>query len=629
MIFRCKSLFLISKSFFSKELFLHFFTLFLAIFFFICLGNFFLGVAIDQIYGRFPHTLMTAGLGSSFLLLIRKDQKDIFASILAYFLLLIPIVFLATLSPLQNLFLKKDFSVLISEANCWALSTSVLVMLVTIFSAFCKNSWIRRLVQAIAAILWVLLLSFSLAFIAYWLTHHAVLSSDVLVAIYQTDPSEAFEYLSDQSTSLSIALVTAFTLLLLTAFRVSTLKQTFSLRHPNISLITFFIIIISFGVSIKTQDNLTLSIFTKTKQTIEALKTFQSSLSERQALMSKISNLEKQGESGLFVVVIGESLSRDRISAYGFERDTTPWLKNQRQKDQLIFLENAYSNYPSTLLSLSQALTAKTQYNDRPLNECPSLVEIFKAAGFHTSWISMQGRFSAFESPTTAIASLSDTQRWLLEEGELYDQALVQSVQNLPITQGKHVLFLHMMGAHSKYPLRYPPSFEHWPLNNEKSARANSYDNAIRYNDTIWRDLIEVLKTRSDFQALVMFSDHGEDMKEQHTPEPERFTWAMVRIPTWFYFSDSYAKKHPDRLRTLKQNAIKPWTNDLLFDVVLGLTSVTNHPFYSESNDIMSPAFNRPYETLYTIHGRLPLTKDPEGLRVKRRIQNSREGLPD
>ena len=596
--------------------------LFLGFFSILCLVNFLLGVEVRHIYGRLPHTLMTAALAASFLFLIKKDKKDILAFLFSYLLALTPITFLATISAHRHNYIPKDFSVLVSEANCWALSTSILVMLITISSAICSNQRTRKIIQIIASIAWIFLVSLSLSFIGYWVTHHAVLSSEALVAICQTNPSEAFEYLHDHGTFLPLVLLIVILLLFLTAYRVSTLKQSLSIQHPKLGLITLTIILFALIVSFKTQGNLTLRIFEDTKQTIEALKTFKSSLSERQSIMSLVSNIETQGESGLFVVIIGESHSRDRMSSYGFNRDTTPWLKTQRQHDQVIFLENAYSNYPSTLLSLSQALTAKTQYDDLKLNECPSLVEIFKAAGFHTTWISMQGRFSAFDSPTTAIASLSDTQRWLQEEGEIYDQALVRSIQEIPITQGKQILFLHMMGVHSKYPLRYPPSFQHWTLTDEHNARANSYDNAMRYNDAVWKDLIEVLKTRADFQALIMFSDHGEDMKEQHTPEPERFTWSMVRIPTWFYFSDSYATKYPDRLHALKQNANKPWTNDLVFDVVLGLTNVTNHPFYSESNDIMSPSFNRPYETLYTIHGRLPLTKDPAGLRVKRQDQN-------
>ena len=89
----------------------------------------------------------------------------------------------------------------------------------------------------------------------------------------------------------------------------------------------------------------------------------------------------------------------------------------------------------------------------------------------------------------------------------------------------------------------------------------------------------------------------------------------MVRIPTWAYFSESYEKDHPDRMEALRNNASKPWTNDMLYEALLGLTGVTGHSFYSEASDILSFEYDRPWKTLRTIHGALPLTEDPSGLR--------------
>ena len=91
----------------------------------------------------------------------------------------------------------------------------------------------------------------------------------------------------------------------------------------------------------------------------------------------------------------------------------------------------------------------------------------------------------------------------------------------------------------------------------------------------------------------------------------------MVRIPTWVYFSDSYEKDHSDRVEALRNNASKPWTNDMLYDALLGLTGVTGHSFYSDKNDILPSKYDRPWQMLRTIHGTLPLTEDPSGLRGK------------
>lgn len=146
---------------------------------------------------------------------------------------------------------------------------------------------------------------------------------------------------------------------------------------------------------------------------MEALDGFKREVQKRQSLVAKLSTMTQKGDNGLFVVVIGESHTRDRMSAYDYERDTTPWLRSQRENDHFTFYENAYSNYPNTVFSLSHALTSKSQYDNRKLEESPSILEILNAAGFETWWISTQVQFGAWDTPVSVIANFADQQRWL------------------------------------------------------------------------------------------------------------------------------------------------------------------------------------------------------------------------
>lgn len=270
-------------------------------------------------------------------------------------------------------------------------------------------------------------------------------------------------------------------------------------------------------------------------------------------------------------------------------------------------------------------MTAKSQYDSRRFEESPSILEILNSAGFETWWISTQIQFSAWDTPVSVIANFADEQRWLSglidekEQNTLLDGVLVDELAKIPISNKKRVVFLHMTGTHANYKRRYPSEFEHWPIqdkNDRNSDRENAYDNAMYYNDHVWHSIYEMLSKRSDFQALFVTSDHGEEVRlGMHTPDKELFTWSMVRIPTWVYFSDSYEREHQDRVNALRINASKPWTNDMLYEALLGLTGVTGHPFYSEASDISSLKYDRPWETLRTIHGTLPLTADPSGLR--------------
>ena len=109
-----------------------------------------------------------------------------------------------------------------------------------------------------------------------------------------------------------------------------------------------------------------------------------------------------------YLVVIGESQNRKHMSAYGYSRDTTPWLKAQLNNKNFVVMENGYACNTLTMLALSQALTEKSQYNHRNLETSYSLVDIAKAAGFKTYWISNQAQFGSFNTPITLIADSAD-----------------------------------------------------------------------------------------------------------------------------------------------------------------------------------------------------------------------------
>ena len=57
---------------------------------------------------------------------------------------------------------------------------------------------------------------------------------------------------------------------------------------------------------------------------VQELDAFKSKLEERKSLIASLEGLSDQGRRGLYVVIVGESQTRDRMSAYGYEKDTTP-----------------------------------------------------------------------------------------------------------------------------------------------------------------------------------------------------------------------------------------------------------------------------------------------------------------
>ena len=102
---------------------------------------------------------------------------------------------------------------------------------------------------------------------------------------------------------------------------------------------------------------------------------------------------------GVFVLVIGESETRNHMQVYGYDRETTPWLQDQRENRENITFSNAYSNHTHTVPVLTYALSENNQYNEIALQDAYSIVEAANAAGYETYWLSNQRKLGAWDTP--------------------------------------------------------------------------------------------------------------------------------------------------------------------------------------------------------------------------------------
>ena len=181
----------------------------------------------------------------------------------------------------------------------------------------------------------------------------------------------------------------------------------------------------------------------------------------------------------------------------------------------------------------------------------------------------------------------------------------MDELRKIPVNHdAKQLVFLHVLGCHSNYEQRYPSSYA-----SRDGEPSEDYDNAVRFSDDFTRQVYEYLRTRSDFQALLFFSDHGEDPKHGHTLDP--FTWKMVRIPLWAAFSDGFIQSAPEAVQALKENVGKFFTNDMVFDLVCGLLDIQDQPYYEPHNDPASPSYSRTLRDLSTISGKYRIADDP------------------
>ena len=181
---------------------------------------------------------------------------------------------------------------------------------------------------------------------------------------------------------------------------------------------------------------------------------------------------------------------------------------------------------------------------------------------------------------------------------------------------GEKLIVVHLYGNHFNYCLRYPESWEAYTgklkISTFGKAHAttrleavNCYDSSIRYNDLILDRIFNSLE-KSDIPASVFyFADHSEEIFEGKAHNSGNFDFAMSDIPVVFTASDSWKKKFPGQWEQLVNNKKKIFTNDLVFETVLGLMGLG-----SIGIDTKYDLGSEDYEGVYapeTLHGRVKL----------------------
>lgn len=450
-------------------------------------------------------------------------------------------------------------------------------------------------------------------FISYFFISGHLLTPDILLTLFQTNIEESLSYIK---LNFSIAWLIIFILFATIIFLpILTLKNHLKFADSSLKLIIgsiLFIITLCYFIP-RVHSFYPLNIL---QSTIQSLQTFEDYNAQRDARIQHLKNLPalKISSGGIHILVIGESETRDHMHIYGYNRQNTPWLDSLAKKAGTIIFKNAYSNYTHTVPSLTYALTEKNQYNQIPLTNAFSIVEVAKSAGYETYWISNQQKFGVFDTPIAAIASTADHEIWLNKNmgsqvaSWQYDDIVIRTLKNIYPAENS-LIIIHLMGNHFGYEDRYPKSFQQF---SGISRVFDSYDNSILYNDYILQKIWEQAQSWPHFQSFLYFSDHGEDVdsNDGRGHESTKFTWPMSHIPLIMSFSSQFQKQQSDIFQTLSNNANKYWTNDLLYNVMISILGITGLPDSNSQLDLSSPEYAMDAHNLYTLHGKKPLSED-------------------
>ena len=271
--------------------------------------------------------------------------------------------------------------------------------------------------------------------------------------------------------------------------------------------------------------------------------------------------IAKEGPSTV-VLVITDSINRDNMSLYGYQRATTPRMQAHKAqlKDKMIVMRHAWSVDASTLPSLRNMFNFGQPQSDEPQH----VLALARAAGYKVWWMSNHDDI-AIEQQHAKLANVVDiVNRVPGRAGASLDGELLDCVQEaLEDPAERKLIVVHLMGAHPHYSLRFPEGQN--PFDDriddveeglEKSGRSawvrkfrQEYDSAMLYHDFVVSETLHLTRRigrPNEYRAWMYLSDHGQEVGHGsdhagHSPS----TASGYRIPTVIWRNDPEWAPHP------------------------------------------------------------------------------------
>ena len=307
----------------------------------------------------------------------------------------------------------------------------------------------------------------------------------------------------------------------------------------------------------------------------------------------------------LMVLVVGETARAESFALNGYHKNTNPELSKQAG---VVNYNQVSSCGTATAVSVPCMFSGMTrvEYDEQLASHREGLLDIAQRAGYKVTWIDnnsgCKGTCNRVEQYTIPE---SLKQKWC-KDGECLDGILVDSLKQYMSTIAKddhspRLIVLHQVGSHGPaYYKRAPKAFQIFHPTCDTNAiqgctrdeLLNSYDNSIVYTDHVLNQVIEVLKTQTQYRTGFWYlSDHGESTGEHgmylHGAPYSIAPSQQTHVPMMMWFSDSWKQAHAAQVDCLTQQKAKTLSQDNLFPSLLSLLGVKTQVI-NQNNNMLS-----------------------------------------
>lgn len=260
-------------------------------------------------------------------------------------------------------------------------------------------------------------------------------------------------------------------------------------------------------------------------------------------------------------LVVADSLRSDRMSSFGYSRDTTPNLRKRIDTGEMI-AKHGIAAGVSTIVSLSHMVNQVYEPGRQKLlsNHHNNIYKHAKAQDFQTLWLSSQeSKLLSFLGANYIDIAMTNEDSPLLyrQKGDL---GIIDVVAQQDWSKPSFAI-LNLRTVHSPYHSNYqglmdsPP----WPTDTSLdriTRENNAYDNAVLFLDQALDVLIEQFLALPGEGYLVVTGDHGQLLGRDNRWGHNKLEPEVIDVPVMIMSKNA----HPQSLDDI---ADEPWVSHL------------------------------------------------------------------
>jgi len=262
------------------------------------------------------------------------------------------------------------------------------------------------------------------------------------------------------------------------------------------------------------------------------------------------------------VVIIIDSLRADRMQAYGYARETTPFLASLVDSGRMKKVKDAFSTCSESFCGITSTLGSR-EFQDISA-ETFQLQDVLHDEGYQT-WFLLSGNHRAwnglprfYHATDSTMFDGSQTERYTMDD----DRLVLEGLERVPPSSLEQPAFfyIHLMSTHYlgvQFPEshvftgaddRVSPGLEPYKIL-DKLNKPDRYDDKVRQADGMVRRLFGALGAKHylDDAVVVVTGDHGEGLGERHWAHGWNLYNEDIRIPLLLYEAPGVpAATYPD-----------------------------------------------------------------------------------